>query len=93
MIESQPFAGVDPGADVALHVLLTEEKLPPTPKFDDLLPAHIELARQDARALYLVAHRLPNGRYTEGLEPLLKALPKDLVVTMRNWNTMLKLLA
>lgn len=93
MIESQPFAGVDPDADVALHVLLTEEKLPPTPKFDDLLPAHIELARQDARALYLVAHRLPNGRYTEGLEPLLKALPKDLVVTMRNWNTMLKLLA
>jgi uncharacterized protein (DUF1697 family) len=92
MIASQPFAAVDPAADVALHVLLSDAPMLPRPKLDDVLPAHVEVPRFDDRELYLVAHRLPNGRYTEGLEPLGKALPKGLVVTMRNWNTMLKLL-
>jgi uncharacterized protein (DUF1697 family) len=93
MIASRPFAKVDPKADIALHVLLSDEPMIPRPKLDDVLPAHIETPRFDDRELYLVAHKLPNGRYTEGLEPLGKALPKGLVVTMRNWNTMLKLLS
>lgn len=92
MIEAGPFAAVDPAADVACHVLLAEDPIPATPPLAATLPAHIEIARQDARELYLVAHRLPNGRYTEGIEAMLKALPKDLVVTMRNWNTVRKLL-
>lgn len=92
MIASRPFAGVDPAADVALHVLLSDKPMKPAPG-PDVLPQHIEAARFDERELYLVAHRLPNGRYTEGLEPLGKALPKGLVVTMRNWNTMLRVLA
>ncbi len=93
MIASEPFAAVDPKADVALHVLLSDAPIKPRPKLDDVLPAHVELARLDDRELYLVAHRLPNGRYTEGLDQLGKALPKGLVVTMRNWNTMMKVLA
>ena len=93
MIASKPFASVDPKADVALHVLLSEAPMRPKPKLDDVLPAHVEVARLDDREIYLVAHRLPNGRYTEGLDQLGKALPKGLVVTMRNWNTMQKVLA
>jgi uncharacterized protein (DUF1697 family) len=92
MIDSEPFAGVDPKADVALHVLLSDDPLTPKPKLEGVLPAHVEVPRFDAREIYIVAHRLPNGRYTEGLEPLGKALPKGALVTMRNWNTMLKLL-
>lgn len=91
MIASAPFARVDPAADVALHVLLADAPLRPKPKLDDL-PEHIEVARLDSREIYFVAHRLPNGRYTEGLDKLGARLPKGALVTMRNWNTMLKLL-
>ena len=92
MLARVPFAAVDPQADVALHVLLSDVPMTPRPKLEGVLPAHIEVPRFDERELYLVAHRLPSGRYTEGLEPLGKALPKGIVVTMRNWNTVLKLL-
>ena len=91
MMASKPFATVDPKADVALHVLLCDQAVKPKPDLNGL-PAHIEVPRIDDREIYFVAHRLPNGRYTEGLEQLDKMLPKGALVTMRNWNTMLKLL-
>ena len=92
MFARAPFAQVDANADVALHVLLTHQPLKPKPDLSDL-PEHIEVPRIDAREIYFVAHRLPNGRYTEGLDQIGKMLPKGILVTMRNWNTMLKLLA
>jgi uncharacterized protein (DUF1697 family) len=91
MIAAKPFAKVDPKADVALHVLLSDQPLKTAPDLKGL-PAHIEVPRIDEREIYFVAHRLPNGRYTEGLDQLDKLLPKGALVTMRNWNTMLKLL-
>jgi uncharacterized protein (DUF1697 family) len=91
MIASEPFAKVDPKADVALHVLLADQPWASKPDLGGL-PQHIEVARTDAREIYFVAHRLPNGRYTEGLDQLDKMLPKSSLVTMRNWNTMLKVL-
>src|SRR5690606_37822023 len=89
MVGAQPFAGVDPAADVALHVLLAERTLPAELDLGGL-PSHIEDARVAAREIYLIAHRLPNGRYTEGLWHLGKLLPKDTLFSMRNWNTILK---
>lgn len=91
MIASKPFAKVDPKADVALHVLLLDEPLAGKPDFSGL-PAHVEVPRTDAREVYFVAHRLPNGRYTEGLEKLDRLFPKGALITMRNWNTIEKLL-
>ena len=91
MIALEPFAAVDPKADVALHVLLADGPVGPLPDLSGL-PAHIEVPRVTEREIHLVAHRLPNGRYTEGLEALGRLLPKGLMATMRNWNTMLKLL-
>lgn len=89
MVAAQPFADVDPEADVALHVLLADGELAPAPDLGGL-PAHIEVARVDAREIYFIAHRLPNGRYTEGLEQLERVLPNGALVTMRNWNTILR---
>ncbi|HQZ14103.1 MAG TPA: DUF1697 domain-containing protein [Devosia sp.] len=91
MIASAPFAKLGPDDDVALHVLFAEEKLLPKPDLSPL-PGHISVARIDAREIYFVAHRLPNGRYTEGMEKIDKLLPKGALVTMRNWNTIGKLL-
>jgi uncharacterized protein (DUF1697 family) len=91
MIANRPFEKLDPKADVALHVLFADAPLKPKPDFSSL-PAHIEVPRIDAREVYFIAHRLPNGRYTEGLDKLDKLLPKGALVTMRNWNTIEKLL-
>lgn len=92
MIDAAPFATVDPAADITCHVLLADKPMRAKPPAS-VFPAHIEVPRFEARELYLAAHRLPNGRYTEGLAALGKALPQGLVVTMRNWNTILKVLA
>ena len=91
MFASDPFAEVDAQADVALHVLLADQPLLPQPDLAGL-PGHIEVPRIDAREIYFVAHRLPNGRYTEGLDQFQRQLPGDALVTMRNWNTMKKVL-
>jgi uncharacterized protein (DUF1697 family) len=93
IIASDPFAEVDAKAEASLHVLLSDAPIWPRPNLGEVLPPHVHAPRIDERELYLVAHRLPSGRHTEGLEKLGKALPQGLVVTMRNWNTMLKVLA
>lgn len=92
MVALDPFGALDPEADLARHVLMSQTPIRPMPEFDGL-PSHIEVPRCDPREIYIVAHRLPNGRYTEGLEHLGALLPAGLVVTMRNWNTILKALA
>lgn len=92
MIGEAPFDKVAPEADVALHVLLTHQTLDPRPDLSGL-SEYIEVPRIDEREIYFVAHRQPNGRYTEGLDKLGPMLPKGIEVTMRNWNTMLKVLA
>lgn len=92
MIARAPFADVDAAADVALHVLLADKPFEPKPDLSGL-PAHIEVPRVDPREIYFVAHRLPSGRYTEGLDQLGRMLPKGALVTMRNWNTIQKALA
>ncbi len=92
LIASDPFADVAKDADVARHVLFAEPALDPLPVFKDL-PTHIEIARSTPGEICIVAHRLPNGRYTEGMELLSKQLPKSVLVTMRNWNTVMKTVA
>ena len=95
LLAHHPFGRLDPAADLARHVLLFADELPPDLKLADR-PGDIEILRIDARELYLAAYRKPNGRYTEGVEEVLKPLyarlGKGHLDTMRNWNTMEKLL-
>jgi uncharacterized protein (DUF1697 family) len=92
MIGKVPFGKVDPKADVALHVLMSHQKLDPKPDLS-ARSEYVEVPRIDEREIYFVAHRQPNGRYTEGIDKLDLMLPKGIEVTMRNWNTILKVLA
>ena len=92
MAALDPFGALDPEADVTCHVLMSQAPIRPAPAFSGL-PQHIDVSRVEPREIYIVAHRLPNGRYTEGLEHLGAQLPAGLVVTMRNWNTIVKALA
>ena len=95
MLENHPFGALDPGADLTRHVLLFERPLPPDLAIPDR-PGDTEILRIDARDVYIVAYRQPNGRYTEHVEEVLKPLyarlGKGNLDTMRNWNTIEKIL-
>jgi uncharacterized protein (DUF1697 family) len=96
MLKGHPFAGLTPEADVARHVLLFDRPLPSGIALEGL-PGHTEILRIDKREIYIAGYRQPNGRYTEGVEEVLKPLyaklGKDSLDTMRNWNTIEKMLA
>lgn len=96
MLAGHPFGRLDPKADVTRHVLMFDRPLPSGLELPDR-PGHTEILRIDARELYLAGYRQPNGRYTEGIEEVLKPLyarlGKGVLDTMRNWNTIEKMLA
>ncbi|SEP62120.1 Uncharacterized conserved protein, DUF1697 family [Devosia sp. YR412] len=96
MLDGHPFDSLDPKADFTKHVMLFDQPLPKGTTIDGL-PGHTEVLRVDARELYLVGYRQPNGRYTEGVEEVLKPLyarlGKGVLDTTRNWNTIEKMLA
>lgn len=51
-----------------------------------------DVVRVDARDLYLVGWRQPDGRHGPGLDKFDRQLDKGSIATMRNWNTILKAL-
>lgn len=89
MVRADPF-GREEGEDAKLHVML----------FDAPLPAALEprgikgdfdVAGQTERELFLIFYRKPDGTYTGNSSfDIDKRLPKGTLVTMRNWNTILK---
>jgi uncharacterized protein (DUF1697 family) len=95
MLAHHPFGRLDPNADVARHVLMFDRPLPPAVSVVDR-PGNTEILRIDPREIYIAGYRQPDGRYTEGVEDVLKPLyahlEKPVLDTMRNWNTMEKML-
>jgi uncharacterized protein (DUF1697 family) len=94
LLAGHPFGTLDPEADLTRHVILYDAPLPRV-KLESR-PGDVEILRVDERELYFAGYRQPNGRYTENVEdvlkPLYKALGKTNLGTMRNWNTMEKIL-
>jgi uncharacterized protein (DUF1697 family) len=96
MLAGHPFGSLDPEADLTRHVLMFDQNLPEGIALVDR-PGHTEILRIDPREIYIAGYRQPDGRYTEGVEAVLKPLyaklGKGVLDTMRNWNTMEKMLA
>src|SRR5690606_19295671 len=90
MLASHPFGRLDPDADVANHVLMFDRPLPDGLRIEDR-PGHTEILRIDRREIYIAGYRQADGRYTEGVEgvlkPLYARLESHVLDTMRNWNT------
>jgi len=95
MLNGHPFDALDPKADFTRHVLLFDKALPQGIEIESR-PGHTEILRIDPHEIYIAGYRQPNGRYTEGVEEVLKPLyaklGKGSLDTMRNWNTMEKIL-
>lgn len=89
MLAREPFVAVPAGADAQCFVLLLAEPLTPPPELQGVAGDY-EVARIEPRDIYLVGYRRPNGRYSEGFEQIERQLPKGLLRTMRNWNTIRK---
>lgn len=94
MLENHPFDTLDPDAELTRHVILFEA---PLPRIElESRPGNTEILRMDERELYFAGYRQANGRYTEHIEEVLKPLGKAIgntnPNTMRNWNTIGKLL-
>ena len=92
IIASAPFAAVPEDADVKLYTAFID---PPfaTPPVLTGIKGDYDIARVDPAEVHLVAHRLSNGRYGEGLDKFERQLPKTGLVTTRNWNTVQKSVA
>jgi uncharacterized protein (DUF1697 family) len=95
MLDGHPFDTLDPEADLTCHVLMFDRPLPQGVSIDSR-PGDTEILRIDRRDLYIAAYRQPNGRYTEHVEEVLKPLYQKIgkgnLDTMRNWNTIEKIL-
>lgn len=96
MLDDHPFGSLDRKADLTRHVLMFDRPLPQGIALDSR-PGDTEILRIDPREIYIAAYRQPNGRYTEHVEEVLKPLyarlGKDHLDTMRNWNTIEKMLS
>ena len=95
MLDGHPFGALDPEADLTRHILMFDAPLPQGISIDSR-PGDTEILRMDRRDLYIAAYRQPNGRYTEHVEEVLKPLYQKIgkgnLDTMRNWNTIEKIL-
>ena len=90
MVAADPFRDVPPDADAKLYVALLREPVGKSLGAPFGVPGDFNVVSATDGELFAIAWHMPNGRYGEGLDMLEKRLPKGTLVTMRNWNTILK---
>jgi uncharacterized protein (DUF1697 family) len=90
MIASEPFRTVPADADAKLYVALLREPVGRSIALPCGIPGDFDVLATTETEIFAVAWHMPNGRYGEGLDTLGKRLPKGTLVTMRNWNTIVK---
>jgi uncharacterized protein (DUF1697 family) len=88
LVAADPFAGRTEDADTKLYVTFLAEP-PAKPVTPTALAGDFELVKQADRELFILAFRLPTGRFGAGMELMHKSLGKALW-TSRNYNTVLK---
>lgn len=91
MLASDPFAGYADGGSFHRYVMLFDAPLRAGPALAGV-PGDYDVVRVDARDIYLVGYRQPDGRHGPGLDKFDRQLEKGAVATMRNWNTIPKVL-
>ena len=85
--------GREAGEDAQLHVLLLDQDLPKGFKQANL-KGDYDVARAEGNAIYYIVYRKDDGTYLGHSQLAVdKSVPKGVVATMRNWNTILKAIA
>ena len=91
MIASEPFRAYPDEGPFHRYVLMFDRPLRADLKLSGT-EGDYDVVRVDARDIYLVGWRQPDGRHGPGLDKFDRQLDKGLIATMRNWNTILKAL-
>jgi uncharacterized protein (DUF1697 family) len=92
LVAANPF-GREAGEDAQLHVLLLGEDLPKGFK-QASLAGDYDVARAEGSAIFYIVYRKDDGTYLGRSQLNVdKSVPKGVVATMRNWNTILKAIA
>ena len=92
MVAANPF-GREAGEDAQLHVLLLDQELPKGFK-QASLAGDYDVARAAGGEICYIVYRKDDGTYLGRSQLNVdKSLPKGVVATMRNWNTILKAIA
>ena len=90
MVPAEPFKAIPADADAKRYVALLREPVGRTISLPCGVPGDFDVLATTDTEIFAIAWRMPNGRYGEGLDTLGRQLPKGTLVTMRNWNTILK---
>jgi uncharacterized protein (DUF1697 family) len=81
------------GEDAQLHVLLLDQDLPKGFR-QASVKGDYDVARAEGDAIYYIVYRKDDGTYLGRSQLAVdKSVPKGVVATMRNWNTILKAIA
>lgn len=92
MVKANYF-GREAGEDAQLHVLLLDQDLPKGFKQANIVGDY-DVARAEGDAIYYIVYRKDDGTYLGRSQLAVdKSVPKGVVATMRNWNTILKAIA
>lgn len=91
MLASTPFAAYPDEGKFHRYVMLFDKPLPQGTSYTGI-PDNYDVVRADGREIYLVGYRQPDGRHGPGLDKFDRQLEKGAIATMRNWNTIPKVL-
>jgi uncharacterized protein (DUF1697 family) len=91
LVASNPFKGVERSPDAKLYVTFLWEPPLKKPRLPRVSPADgLRLFRIAGREAFMIAERLPDGKFGVPNLPLEKEL--GVPATTRNWNTILRML-
>jgi len=91
MLALKPFAKYPDDGPFHRYVLMFDKPLPKTLALTGVENDY-DVVRVDEKDIYLVGYRQPDGRHGPGLDKFDRQLEKGAIATMRNWNTIPKVL-
>jgi hypothetical protein len=92
MLASKPFAKYPDEGPFHRYVMMFDQPLPKALKLAGI-EGDYDVVGVDEKDIFLVGYRQPDGRHGPGLDKFDRQLEKGAVATMRNWNTIPKVLA
>ena len=90
LIAADPFNGRQEDADTKLYVTFVEDMNARTLPTPCTVEGDFEVVHLTDGEIFILAFRMPNGRFGEGMDVIWKHFGKKRLWTSRNWNTVLK---
>ena len=90
LVASDPFGGRIEDKDTKLYVTFVADRNARSLPMPCAVAGDFEVVGVSAGEVFILAHRLPNGRFGEGMEQIWKHFGKTRLWTSRNFNTVIK---